>query len=99
MTIRRYGGSSAAGSKTSVNSTTSSVQVASANPDRVGVSVQNTDENSLYLDLSGGTASSTSHTVEVPSGAYYEAPFGYKGSITGAWSADGSGSALVTEFT
>jgi hypothetical protein len=89
----------ATGTKTSVNSGAASVTILAANTARKGATVTNTDANILYLDLSGGTASTTSHTVAVPTGSYYEAPFGYTGLITGIWAADGSGAALVTEFS
>jgi hypothetical protein len=90
---------SGTGTKTSVNSGTSSVTILASNANRKGATVFNTDANALYLDLSGGTASSTSFTVSVATNAYYEVPFGYTASITGIWAADGAGAALVTEFT
>jgi hypothetical protein len=98
MTIRRYAGC-ATGAKTAVDSGTSSVAILAANPDRVGAIIANTDANALYLDLSGGTASSTSYTVTVATGEYYELPYGYTGAVTGIWAVDGTGQALVTEFT
>jgi len=90
---------SGTGTKTSVNSGTGSVTILASNANRKGASVTNTDANILYLDLSGGTATNASYTAAVASGAYYEIPFGYTGLITGIWAGDGSGAALVTEFT
>lgn len=72
--------------------------ILAANGNRKGASITNTDANVLYLDLSGGTASSTSFSVLIPTNGYFEVPFGYTGAITGIWAADGAGSALVTEF-
>lgn len=89
---------STTGAKTPVNSAVSSTTILAANPDRKGATITNTDANTLYLDLSGGTASATSFTVMVGSGEYYEVPYGYTGLITGIWAGDGSGAALVTEF-
>lgn len=87
------------GTKTAVASGITSVTILAANANRKGATITNTDANALYLDLSGATASSTSYTVAVATGGYYEVPFGYSGNITGIWAADGTGSALVTEFT
>lgn len=90
---------SGTGTKTSVNSGASSVTILASNANRKGATITNTDANTLYLDLSGGTASSTSFSVPLAAGGYYGVPFGYTGAITGIWAADGSGAALVTEFT
>lgn len=89
---------STTGAKTSVNSGTGSVTILASNAARKGATITNTDANVLYLDLSGGTASSTSYSVPVSSAGFYTVPFGYTGAITGIWAADGSGAALVTEF-
>lgn len=94
---------SGTGTKTSVNSGTTSVTILAANANRKGASISNTDANTLYLDLSGGTASATSFTAAMGGGStlptYYEVPYGYTGAITGVWAVDGTGAALVTEFT
>lgn len=89
----------AAAAKTSVASGTASVTILAANANRRGATISNTDANILYLDLSGGTASATSFTVAVAANGYYEVPFGYTGLITGVWAVDGTGAALVTEFS
>ncbi len=93
---------SGTGTKSAVASGIASVTILASNANRKGATIANTDANILYLDLSGGTASATSFTVALAGGAtppaYYEAPFGYTGAITGIWGADGTGSALVTEF-
>lgn len=90
---------STTGTKSSVNSGVASVTILASNASRKGATITNTDANALYLDLSGGTASSTSYSVAVSSAGYYEVPFGYTGLITGIWAADGTGAALVTELT
>ena len=89
---------STTGAKTSVNSGIASVTILALNANRKGATITNTDANALLLDLSGGTASSTSFSVSIPANGYYEVPFGYTGLITGIWAADGAGAALVTEF-
>ena len=73
--------------------------VLAANANRQGAAITNTDENPLRLLLSTGVASATNFTVSVASGGYYEVPFGYTGQIRGIWDADGTGGALVTEFS
>lgn len=90
---------SGTGTRTSVNSGTGSVTILASNASRKGAAITNTDANALYLDMSGGTASSTAYSVKVAADGYFEIPFGYTGLITGIWAADGSGVALVTEFT
>lgn len=83
---------------TSVDSATASTNILAANAARKGAIITNTDENSLYLDLSGGTASATNYSVELATDGTYQVPFGYTGAITGIWAVDGTGAALVTEF-
>lgn len=90
----------ATATRTAVASGVASVNILALNTARKGASVSNDDANILYLDLSGGTASATNYTVQVPgNGGYYEVPFGYTGLITGIWAADGTGSARVTEYS
>jgi hypothetical protein len=65
---------------------------------RNGLMIFNTDANDLYIKY-GTTASITSFTVKIPGGAYWEMPHPpYTGIIDGIWSADGSGSAVITEL-
>lgn len=92
----------ATGTKSAVASGTSSVTILASNAARKGATITNTDANVLYLDLSGGTATSTSFSVAIASNGFYEVPSNfavYTGLITGIWAADGTGSALVTEFS
>lgn len=91
-------GSASSATKTSVDSATASTSILAANTARRGATITNTDANDLYLDLSGGTASTTSYSVKIATEGYYELPYGYTGAVTGAWGADGAGAALVTEF-
>ena len=89
------------GTTTSVASVTTvgGVTILVANTARYGASVFNDDANVLYLLLGAGTVSATVYTVQIPANGYYEVPYGFTGILTGLWSADGSGSARVTEFT
>ena len=92
-------GAANTGTTTSVASTTGAQTILAANTARYGATVYNDDANGLYLLLGTGTVSATVYTVLVPSGGYYEAPYGFTGILTGLWAADGSGSARVTELT
>lgn len=83
---------------TSVASAAASTQLLAANTARKGAIITNTDANALFIDLSGGTASSTSYSVQLATDGTYEVPYGYTGAITGIWAVDGTGAALVTEF-
>lgn len=51
----------------------------------------------IYVKL-GATASSTSFTVKLSGGDYYEVPFGYTGIIDGIWTV-ASGNARITELS
>lgn len=71
-----------------VNQSTSLVEIVAANQNRRGVTVRN--RSTAQLTLNTGV-------VLEPEG-YYEAPFGFTGSIAGIWSAAGTGLAEVREF-
>lgn len=81
----------------SVNSGTTSVTLLAANTTRNGATIVNTDPNTLYVDLTGGTASATRYTYALAQNGWLEVPFGIAGTITGVWAVDGPGAALVTE--
>lgn len=84
--------------KSNVSASASSVTVLAANTSRKKYCVFNDSSAVLYLDLSGGTASTTSYSVQVQSLGYYESnqPVG-TGAITGIW-ASATGAARVTEW-
>ena len=92
-------GGASIGTLTSVASAVASTSILAANVGRIGATIMNTDANPLKVLLSTGTASATNFTVSIASNGYYEVPYGYSGPIFGIWDADGTGSALVTEFT
>jgi hypothetical protein len=90
--------SSNAATKANVASSASSGTILAANPNRIGAFITNDSTAILYLDLTGGTASITSYTVQLAAnGGTHEVPFGYTGLITGIWAA-ANGNARVTEF-
>lgn len=84
-------------SVTQVASSATSVTLKASNSARLGLMIFNDSTQVLYVKL-GGTASSTSYTVKVLAGGYYEAPFGYTGVVDGIW-ASANGNAYVTEVT
>lgn len=69
------------------------------NTARTGLIATNTDSYSCFLKF-GEVASSTSFTVEIPSGGYWELlEPAYLGRIDAIWAADGPGSLVITELT
>jgi hypothetical protein len=83
---------------TSVAGSTSTVTVLAANTSRLGASVHNDSNKTMFLKLGAG-ASTSSFTVGVERDFYYEVPFGYTGILTAVWGSGVSGDARVTEFT
>lgn len=93
----------AEGGKTSVAAdNTQSVTLLEANPSRKDASIWNNSTAYLYVDMTGGTASSTSATFKMYPDEFYEFPrmeHGvYQGKVTGRWSAN-NGNAQITEYT
>ena len=68
-----------AATKANVSGSASSVTILAANLGRIGAAIFNDSAAILYLDLTGGTASTTSYTVQLPTGGYYEVPYGLLG--------------------
>ncbi len=91
-------GASSTGTKSNVAGSASSVTVLASNTNRKGAMVFNDSTAILYLDLSGGTASATSYSTQVPANGLYELTVVYTGAITGIWSS-ATGNARVTEFS
>lgn len=84
-------------SLSNVSSSASSVTVIAANDFARGRTVYNDSTAVLYLKF-GATASTTSYTVQLAAGAYYEFPQPlYTGVVDGIWSA-ANGAARVTEW-
>jgi len=87
---------SATPTQTSVAGSASNVTLLAANSNRLGATIYNDSTAILYLKL-GATASSSSHTVQMVSLAYFEVPYGYTGIIDGLW-ASATGNARITEI-
>jgi hypothetical protein len=90
---------SASSSVTSVSGATSSTSLLASNTSRKNASFYNDSAAILYLKL-GATASTTSYTVQIPSGGYYELPVDriYTGAIDGIW-ASATGAVRITELS
>jgi hypothetical protein len=83
--------------QTSPSVTTSSTSILASNANRVGGTIYNEGAAICYMKL-GATASTTSYTLQIASGGYYEIPFSYTGAIDGITSA-GTAQLRVTELT
>lgn len=89
---------SSAATKANVSASASSVTILALNTNRLGASIYNDSSAILYLDTSGGTATSTSHTLAMAANSYFELPFNLTGLITGIW-ANATGAARIVEYT
>lgn len=83
---------------TSVAAAVVSTQLLAANANRRAATIQNDSASAILYVKFGAAASTTSYTVQIPAGGYYEAPGGYTGIIHGIWSA-AVGNARITEVT
>lgn len=81
-----------------VSSSATSVMLLAANAARKGAAIHNDANKPCYLKL-GTTASTSSFTVKMAAGDYYEVPACYTGRIDAIWDASPTGNALVTEIT
>lgn len=91
---------SATGTLSSVAGTTSaSTQLLASNTSRKGACFFNDSAAVLYLGLNA-TVTTTSHTVQIPAGGYYELPGSsvYTGVIAGVW-ASATGNVRITELS
>lgn len=85
------------GTVTSVSDTASSTTLLSASGTRKGFRVYNDSPYAVYVKY-GATATTSDYTVKVE--AYdWLVEDGYGGRVDGIWSANGSGSARITELT
>lgn len=62
------------------------------------VSIVNTDANALCVRI-GAEATANAYNVRIVQNGYWESPVEIEGDIYGIWEADGSGVALVTEYS
>lgn len=83
--------------QTTISAATSNTTLLAFNLLRKGATVFNNSTSNLYLIL-GSPATTSSFTVILSTGSYYETPFNYSGIISGIWDT-ATGSALITELT
>lgn len=88
---------SSSSSLSNISASVSSVTLLAANQNRLLATIQNDSINTLYVKL-GTTASTSSYTVKMIGGSYYEFPLRYTGRIDGIWDI-ATGTARITEFT
>ena len=71
--------------------------IATASTGRLGCTIFNEGAGNLHVMLGTATASTSSYTVRLSSGDYYEVPFNYTGLIGGIFAT--AGTARVTEIS
>lgn len=87
---------SSTASPTRISISTASATLLSANTNRIGAIIYNEGAAALFVKL-GASASTTSYTVKLASGAFYVVPEVYTGRIDGVTDT-GTGAALATEI-
>jgi hypothetical protein len=86
------------GTKSNVAGNGASTTILAANSQRKAATFFNDSTSSMYLDLTGGTASNASFSVKIMQQQTYELPQpAYTGAITGIWDT-ATGNARITEF-
>ena len=98
LTTRTVQAGAATGTTSSVADSATSVTLLASNANRRGASVYNDSTEILYAKC-GATATTTDFTVKMFPQDYWECPANYSGILEGIWSANGSGSARVTEYS
>ena len=88
---------SATPSQTSPSVTNSNTSILASNSNRLGATIYNEGAAICYMIL-GSTATTTSYTIQLQVGSYYELPFAYTGAIAGITSA-GTAQLRVTELS
>ncbi len=89
--------SSSTATKTSVTATTTSGIALASNTARRGATIQNEGSAIAFLAF-GTTASTSSYTIQIASGGYYEFPYNYTGAVSVITSA-GTAVLRITELT
>jgi hypothetical protein len=89
----------AAATLSNVAASESSVTLKAANTSRRGLLIHNDADKYLLLKY-GAVASSTSFTVKIAAGGYFEMPLPiYQGVVDAIWEVSPTGSARITELT
>lgn len=85
---------------TGVDSAATSTALVAANPDRVGLIIENVSTAILYVKFGGGTAANTKTgcNIAIPANSrYVETGPVYQGALSGIW-ASANGYCVVTEL-
>lgn len=86
------------GTQTSVGGNAASALILAANSQRKSATFYNDSTSAMYLNLTGGTASTSAFSVKLQQQQYYELPLPmYTGAITGIWDT-ATGNLRITEF-
>lgn len=88
---------STTGTPSSVSVTNSNTNLLASNANRLGATFQNEGTAACLLKM-GATATTSSYSVSIASGSYYELPFHYTG-IIDAITASGTAQMRITELT
>lgn len=97
LRVEAAGSNTATPTLANVSGSASSVTLIASNTARKGATIYNDSTVNLYVKF-GSAASTTSFTVLMLPGGYYEVPFSYTGIITGIWDS-ATGAARTTELT
>jgi len=85
-------------SRRAVAASATSVAIAAADPERVGLSIYNNGNSTLYLGYGTVAATLSDFSVAVPAGGFYEAPAGWASlAIQGIWAGSPTGNVQITE--
>jgi hypothetical protein len=86
--------------RSNITSATAESTFLAANSARMGAMLFNDATANSYVGLSTVAVSTTSYSVKMPPGGYYELPFAYTGMIRGMWDTSGvTGSMRITEIS
>lgn len=95
--ITRPGGNETGGTGPTTFTSTSYGTIAISNANRKGLTVFSEGPGNLHITLGTATTSTSSYTVRLSSGDYYEVPFNYTGLVGGIFAT--AGTARVTQIT
>jgi hypothetical protein len=85
------------GAEPTTFSSVSYATISSSNANRKGLTIFNEGAGLLYVTLGTSTTTSSSYTVRLSAGDYYEVPYGYTGLVGGIFGT--AGTARVTEVS
>lgn len=85
-------------SRRAVSASATSVAIAAADPERVGLSIYNNGSSTLYIGYGATAAALSDFSTAIPAGGFYEAPAGWALlAVQGIWAGSPTGNAQITE--